>query len=123
MFVTDRANGEALVVATPVNPTLDILVRARALIARPENWVVGIRQYDLPGSLAYCALGAVDEAIASAPFDQTLYASSALRELARELPPDLSIEHQIAHCNNRGNHANALAMFDRAIARLQSQAM
>jgi hypothetical protein len=117
MFVEHRASGETPIAAPTVNLTLHVLKRARALIAEPDGWTRHVLCAPRSNGIgmAYCAVGAVD-AIANG---SSRLGQAALFELARALPADCI--GGVPTYNNNGDHANALAMFDRAIARLEQR--
>jgi hypothetical protein len=111
--------------------TLELLTSARALITDPGRWVQGIREMTMPdGTLSFCALGALDEALQGVSDNHP-----AVSVLAQSLTPDERLraarhikavwsEHEtvcdgglVAQFNNTGTHAEVLSLFDRAIDR------
>jgi hypothetical protein len=103
--------------------TLDVLVAARALIAKRENWCRFARN----DNGAYCALGAIDMAAYGGPVlgpdDNNIIAPLADAARAMGFHYDESNcgindgnAWLIANFNNSKSHPEVLAMFDRAIA-------
>lgn len=115
--------------------TLEILTGARAAIAEERHWRQGIRKdWASDGRWAFCALGAIDEALngkdadyhpATAVLFECL--TSAERERAYGVlhrrwghMPDMLSQRKhwvVVQFNNSSTHAEVLAAFDRAIER------
>ena len=100
---------------------LEILVAARAKIADPENWCIGTLAEDAckntvepwaPAAIRWCAQGAIFSIVrhGGGTQDYALQVLSILRGTAG------TTVHMV---NDIGGHAAILALFDRAIARLQ----
>lgn len=110
---------------------LEILTKARAAIATPEQWCQNIRH----SGLAYCALGAIDCALGDSGYGSAAEKSPATALLAAVLRPEErersirrlrevfevsgrpSNPSLVAQFNNSSSHAEVLAIFDRAIER------
>jgi hypothetical protein len=101
--------------------TIEILRKARALIAK--GYARGIR-YDGHG---YCALGALDAVTGRYTMEDT----PAVKALVEGIPAD-SHEATVGYCavyamgrianyNNNTDQARTVAMFDRAIAKLEAE--
>lgn len=101
------------------------LIAARERISEPEHWTQGRSArnaagqavgHNSPDAVAYCALGALAWAanwtVGRDPRSLTLYdqAAKALKGKETNL--------LIGHFNDSHTHAEVLALFDRAIARL-----
>ena len=102
--------------------TLDDLIAARALIARPGDW--GTVWRSRRGSSPYCALGAIAKAIFGDAESYRVYCDgdAVLAPLAAALPAEARntsrfTSTQIGLFNDRSTHAEVLALFDRAIER------
>ncbi len=107
------------------SPTVhDILIRARALIDNPDNWVKEAEEVIRPGRpTAYCAMGAIEAACRVYPRPKNgIFRDGrvALGLIEAELPAfalgditDFNDEPAITH-------ADILLLFDRAIARSKS---
>lgn len=96
-----------------MNTHLQILLQARALISDPDNWIQG-KEYDLKG---FCAFGAVRHA---SEYDDNV-CWKVMAYLKRELPRRWVFFRwrSVAQYNDNKTHADVMALFDRAIARLQ----
>jgi hypothetical protein len=94
--------------------TLEVLLEARALIAKPENWTQQAVARDRFGNgtsvlaenaISFCALGALCRA-----HGNEMWAGRAFTPLSEEMRPN------IPTFNNSRTHADVLAAFERAIA-------
>lgn len=94
---------------------LEILQKARALIADPEHWTRGVSartRHGIPCTVgeghSFCAIGALDRAMAGVVWS-----------LDQEFPHDILRKAigtlGIADWNDRSNHVDVLAGFDKAI--------
>jgi len=90
--------------------TLEVLERARAVIARPEYWCTHYRDN---GQGAHCALGAIDVVVhhTDSAYMPAVNALSALADTTMEYPT-----MRVAQHNNNHDHPQVLAWFDAAIA-------
>ncbi len=113
---------------------LQNLIAARAIIANEENWTTWMRVTQNPkGGLAFCALGALEMANGAydafgkdnnyggslereMPAIKLLFSTIPENELDRS-PGDLRDAVNVALYNNRHDHAEVLAWFDRTIAK------
>jgi hypothetical protein len=104
---------------------LSVLTKARALIARPENWCVDFFIEHHGSTTAYCARGAIFTAL---NFNEYEYDKSSCEdkpyceELIKALPAPWNKTFMVADYNNTHTHEEVLAMFDKTIARLKREA-
>lgn len=105
------------------NTVVQILKDARALIADEENWTQCFRALDGEGKIIdersryackFCSVGAIARVSAGSGADEM-----AVRDLLRK---SLTGGHTITSFNDTHTHAEVLALFDRAIARAESEA-
>lgn len=96
--------------------TLEVLVAARKLIEKPENWLrneVEVRRPD--GSDAFCAVGAICK-VARA---QTPNITFAILDVLAGVMPGAEVHllsaNVLGKFNDTHSHAEVLALFDRAI--------
>lgn len=97
---------------------LQILIDARALIERRENWCQRVLWLHNGGSFAFCSRGALIDAADHEPaawdinFDVLVILAAALPIdwLPHEIPMTRAVEF-----NNSHSHAEVIAWFDRAI--------
>jgi hypothetical protein len=99
-----------------MNPVTDILVRARKLIEKPENWTQEHYARNVAGeqtstqaadAVCWCAIGAVLRADDTYPYSEAVgIASDLLRDAMGMHPADFNDSH---------THPEVLAAFDRAI--------
>jgi hypothetical protein len=109
-----------------LNPTLDVLIRARGLISDPKNWGTGkLRQWTGEGRTAYCLHGAVATAVwgENAPdFERDGDPSVKLYLKAIDALQDTLYRagsHARPHFyNDTHTHAEVLQLLDETIARL-----
>lgn len=117
--------------AVPLSRTdevLDVLVRARALIACERDWTTRDRGED---GGPCCALGALDRVIGGDPWLYPAGDSDAARYLAQFSHYKLgdhangfvldNVPSLVAQHNNSFGHAATLEMFDRAISARRSE--
>lgn len=100
---------------------IDVLRKARELIARPEGWTKRANARDARGGIVgvgsgratcFCAVGALWHA--DAP---NFHSVRALRDaLESVLPAGVAIEIEAFNDDPGTTHADVLALFDRAIA-------
>lgn len=100
--------------------TLDVLVKARALIEKPENWTTGAYVRNAGGSeldtllhedaARYCASGAITRALYEGGDFDIEYEDSVCDIVARAMEGD-----SIPAFNDSHTHAEVLAAFDKAI--------
>ena len=107
--------------------TLQILKRARALIADEKNWTRDAYGYDAEGrmqtcpnqhSVCFCSVGAIAKASFTHPSDA---------ERSDAIKPVLSAGGfdgvgELIKFNDSHTHSEVLDLFDRAIARAESEA-
>lgn len=106
--------------------TVQILKDARALIADEKNWTQDSFARDSGGlpidptnddAVCFCAIGALARAVGSNPDGElpaeNFLVSEMLEWDARDSIPDFNDNH---------THADILSLFDRAIARAESEA-
>lgn len=111
-----------------MNTVLENLQKARDLIAKPENWVRGIRHCPAAegdGSYAHCALGAIEAALGPKMHWNAGNCTPEVVALAAVVPQshkatlrfgmDSLNECVVATYNNATNHEAVVALFDRAI--------
>lgn len=116
---------------------LETLIAARATIANPINWAVGIRKWpNNQGGFKYCALGAIDATGIQEP--QRLWQeainllSSCLTQAEIDEAFDLRSDDyrsaysqwpvgRVARFNNTHSHEQVLSWFDRAIAKASQE--
>jgi hypothetical protein len=112
---------------------INLLTRARAVIAHPDHWTIGTRTLvKNDGSTAHCALGALDVAFqelggdrkyidyADEPFLK--YTSHPVVDLLASVINKGRKSHNepsdvVAQFNNAVEHEDVIALFDLAIAR------
>lgn len=113
--------------------TVQILKEARALIADEENWTQGDYAQDKDGNqtmpslseaTCFCAVGAIHRVgriklSQSVPLD--IISVLAIDEAVDRTDVGIS-ESAIIGFNDTHTHADVLALFDRAIARAESEA-
>jgi hypothetical protein len=108
--------------------TIEILRKARALIA--QGYVRHIRRIDdLDGRTRFCALGAVDAAVGGGmACGDWSPAVSALSHAIPEGSEEALVGYnslwepgRVANYNNNTDQARTVAMFDRAIAKLEAE--
>jgi hypothetical protein len=102
--------------------TLDVLKAARALISDPARWTQNVMARDADGgqytfgcapqTVSWCALGALQHITGKAS------TNGALDALDTQLPIYITIDY----FNDTHTHAEVLALFDAAIARLEREA-
>lgn len=103
---------------------LEILRAARALISKPERWTQGSnarnprtkRRVSVRSPLAgqFCAVGSMDRVFnGSLPRFERWNAGAALSEMIAPF--------SLSDFNDTHTHPEVLALFDRAIARLEAQ--
>lgn len=106
---------------------LSVLITARNLIAKPENWCQGVFMDETDdGTISYCARGAIYAALRSDPYDK--HSDNDHRhcqELVQAIPQAwmaryllIRATESVAHYNNSHQHQNVLTLFDDTIARL-----
>lgn len=102
---------------------VDILRAARAKISDPQNWTREESARDDAGypveplshdAVCWCARGAIS---AAAKSGDEFQASNVLRRAIREQAPD----GRITDFNDKHDHAEVLAAFDRAIQLAEAQ--
>ena len=106
-----------------VMETLEVLEKARELIAVPGRWATGWYAYDDTGkkvdpehedACRWCVFGAMDRVCGGRSTDD---ATDALAAACCDLYGIPSF----AHVNDTEGHSAALSMFDRAIAKLKER--
>jgi hypothetical protein len=99
--------------------TLDDLVAARALIAKPDTWCIGRLFGSEPtGLVSYCAIGAINKAVTGSPIGMVFSDHGAAAAVLAALPPAFGHDlPKLAIFNNTHTHTEVLALFDRAIER------
>jgi hypothetical protein len=116
--------------AAPDGPITQTLVKARALIANPENWTKywffrdrdgnKLLSADEDGCFSYCARGAVVKAAGCTTLTQYTAAVEAYLAQAIDMPLYVNASSpgemaSVALYNNGHTHEEVLAMFDRGI--------
>lgn len=106
--------------------TVQILKDARALIADEKNWTRGTYSRDQYGecvepsskeAACFCSLGALAKASNAVELEETLDGEAVLVSLVYE---EGFVD--VASFNDSHSHAQGLNLFDRAIARAESEA-
>jgi|SRR5882672_4547639 len=112
---------------------LAILVQARALIARPENWCIKVFNQIKFGAypsytsyVSYCSRGAIFEVLGiKNPLgdmkDDNPYCYELIKHVPDPYPLARDAGDSVAHYNNSHTHAEVLLIFDQAIARLRAE--
>lgn len=91
--------------------TVDILTKARSLIEDPKHWTKGqLRKVNEDGSMCYCALGAVDQALREVGYGGGVAVIRTLGAVVPKLRP-------IGRFNDDPwtEHADVLKVYDKAI--------
>lgn len=106
--------------------TVQILRDARALIADEKNWTQGTYSLDQFGgsvepvdekAVCFCSLGALAKVVGARDPDDTLQGEAVIVSLVREQGYT-----NVAEFNDSHTHSDVLDLFDRAIARAESEA-
>jgi hypothetical protein len=101
---------------------LKIIKDARNMIAKPENWTQGVCARDIDGNeigidspkaVCWCSLGALNEVYSDVTYD-------GWWALINFLNQEVGFGH-VATFNDSHTHEEVLAMFDKAIAILESE--
>jgi hypothetical protein len=83
----------------------DVLVAARKLIEKPENWVQGVYRVSCEYGMAYCADGALNAVSPGNPEGAYTALKAAMKSPVG-----------VVYFNDHHTHAEVLAAFDKAIA-------
>ena len=113
--------------------TLQILKDARALISDEKNWLQGyysandegvyVRPFE-PSATCFCIVGAMHK-VMGLPLSESIPETVGILFAADEKLRDNfdgSFEGVIVDFNDENSHAEVIALFDRAIARAESEA-
>ena len=102
----------------------EILEKAKALIKDPSNWTRYTYKAYVCGATAYCAMGAIEQVIGfDRGFDhvnQYVDERDAQRQellfLLDNAAQDLYGNCGVVYVNDKKNHSDVMAVFDKAIA-------
>lgn len=99
--------------------TVEILTKAKQLIADPLNWTQGTYTEERDGNTCYCALGAIGKVTGSVWFDgvTNYHASKVLRSV---VAGELKEGFTFAPYNDSHTHSEVMEAFDKAIALAQA---
>lgn len=99
--------------------TLEVLIAARKLIEKPENWTQGVLARDIDGEAVYvynsraicfCSMGALYCAVGEDDYLKT----DIIDDVAAILS-SIAQDDTVAGFNDNHTHAEVLALFDKAI--------
>lgn len=107
---------------------LNVLIKAKNLIAKPENWCVSVFNMAGPDGISYCSRGAIFDALGFGLYDYDCwdlddepYCSELVKGLPKPLPQTKLANEAVAQYNNTHSHKEIIAMFDTAIERLSAE--
>jgi hypothetical protein len=108
--------------------TLDVLIKARDLISKPEHWCVNVFNITTSQGIAYCSRGAIFNTLGFGLYDYNAFSiddETYCQELLKGVPKQFPHRHHasetIAQYNNTHNHEEIMAMFNKTIAELKSE--
>lgn len=105
-----------------------ILLAAKGLIAKPENWTTGrfaanVADYTVletdPSACKFCARGAINHVVGGWDSNEGVIAADALYRAANTIAPEPPEDgHPIFYINDQLGHEAVMKMFDAAIAKV-----
>lgn len=105
----------------------DVLIRAKALIAKPSSWTRGalarpknrnktVASKD-PDAVCWCAIGALSKACEFKSYESAFQAEALLNRIAVRLDPRMKGTPMY---NDNHTHSEVMSLFDAAIAEVES---